>query len=100
MPGVIGPLLALGMWQAGDMNFFTVAMLAIAIFTGVVGYSAKWTKKKMSLFRVRRGRAQSVSFSVMGEAVFADLSSYSCAIFGVSMILFAYERRKIFVGSS
>lgn len=39
---------------------------------------------------------------VMGPI--ADLSSYSimymiCAILGVSMIFFAYERRKIFVGS-
>ncbi|WP_338555550.1 MFS transporter [Paenibacillus sp. KS-LC4] len=41
MPGIIGPLLALGIWQAGDMNSFTAAMIVIAIFTGIVGYSAK-----------------------------------------------------------
>ncbi|WP_028611497.1 staphylopine family metallophore export MFS transporter CntE [Paenibacillus harenae] len=44
MPGIIGPLLALGMWQAGNMNYFTAAMIAIAILTGVVGYSAKMDK--------------------------------------------------------
>jgi len=41
VPGVIGPLLALGIWQTGDMNYFTVAMISIAIATGVFGYSAK-----------------------------------------------------------
>jgi MFS family permease len=45
MPGIIGPLLALGMWQAGEMHVFTAAMIAIAVLTGVVGYSAKMDKK-------------------------------------------------------
>lgn len=40
IPGIIGPILALGIWQAG-MNYFTVVMVGIAIFTGLVGYSAK-----------------------------------------------------------
>ncbi|OKL36748.1 staphylopine family metallophore export MFS transporter CntE [Domibacillus mangrovi] len=44
VPGIIGPLLALGIWQAGDMNYFTVVMIAIAVFTGMVGYSAKMDK--------------------------------------------------------
>lgn len=43
IPGIIGPLLALGIWQGG-MDYFTVVMIAIAIFTGVVGYSAKMDK--------------------------------------------------------
>lgn len=41
IPGIIGPLLALGIWQTEDMNTFTVAMVVIAISTGLVGYSAK-----------------------------------------------------------
>ncbi|WP_409340322.1 staphylopine family metallophore export MFS transporter CntE [Paenibacillus sp. MBLB4367] len=45
MPGIIGPLLALGMWQAGEMHVFTTAMIAIAILTGVAGYSVKIEKK-------------------------------------------------------
>jgi MFS family permease len=40
IPGIIGPLLALGIWQGG-MEYFTVVMIAIAIFIGVFGYSAK-----------------------------------------------------------
>lgn len=43
VPGIIGPLLALGIWQR-DMDYFTVAMIAIAIFTGLFGYSAKIDK--------------------------------------------------------
>jgi MFS family permease len=46
MPGIIGPLLAIGMWQTGDMNVFTAGMISIAILTGVVGYSAKMDKKE------------------------------------------------------
>ncbi len=43
IPGIIGPILALGIWQ-GDMDYFTVMMIAIAIFTGLFGYSAKMDK--------------------------------------------------------
>ncbi|WP_282936175.1 MFS transporter [Paenibacillus sp. RC67] len=46
MPGVIGPLLALGMWRTKDMTLFTVAMIAIAILTGVTGFSARMDKKE------------------------------------------------------
>ncbi|MBO1511008.1 staphylopine family metallophore export MFS transporter CntE [Metabacillus bambusae] len=45
MPGIIGPMLALGIWQEG-MDYFTVMMIAIALFTGVFGYSAKMEKDK------------------------------------------------------
>lgn len=41
MPGILGPVLALGIWQTGDMNYFTMVMIAIAIFTGVFGYGTK-----------------------------------------------------------
>ncbi|OZI10963.1 MFS transporter [Bacillaceae bacterium SAS-127] len=41
MPGIIGPILALGIWENGGMNSFTLAMVAIAILTGVFGYSTK-----------------------------------------------------------
>ncbi|OAS82203.1 MULTISPECIES: staphylopine family metallophore export MFS transporter CntE [Metabacillus] len=48
IPGIIGPLLALGIWQEG-MDYFTVMMIAIALFTGVFGYSAKMEKDKDQL---------------------------------------------------
>jgi MFS family permease len=40
IPGIFGPLLALGIWQGG-MEYFTFAMFTIAIGTGVMGYSAR-----------------------------------------------------------
>lgn len=45
VPGIIGPLLALAIWQTGNMHIFTVVMIAIAVFTGVFGYSAKMEKE-------------------------------------------------------
>ncbi|KKI90045.1 multidrug MFS transporter [Bacillus sp. SA1-12] len=47
IPSIIGPLLALNIWQAGEMNTFTLVMIAIAAFTGGMGYSAKIEKKKI-----------------------------------------------------
>ncbi|WP_284646721.1 staphylopine family metallophore export MFS transporter CntE [Paenibacillus silviterrae] len=46
MPGIFGPLLALGIWQAGDMSYFTVTMITLAILTGIVGYSARLERKE------------------------------------------------------
>ncbi|UZW65798.1 MFS transporter [Priestia flexa] len=40
IPGIIGPLLAIGIWQAEDASYFTVVMIAIAILTGLVGYGS------------------------------------------------------------
>lgn len=41
MPGVIGPLIAFGIWQNGDMQLFPATMIAIALLTAGVGYSAR-----------------------------------------------------------
>lgn len=46
IPGIVGPLLALGIWQ-GDMQYFGFVMVALAIFTGVFGYSAKIDQDKV-----------------------------------------------------
>lgn len=46
IPGIIGPLLALGVWQYG-MNLFTIVMVTIAVLTGVVGYSSKLESTKV-----------------------------------------------------
>lgn len=40
MPGIIGPLLALGMWEASDGSVFTWSMIGLALLTGAIGYSA------------------------------------------------------------
>ncbi|MDQ0059318.1 staphylopine family metallophore export MFS transporter CntE [Paenibacillus harenae] len=44
IPGIIGPLLALSIWQAGSMDSFTIVMIAIAVFSGVFGYTVKMDK--------------------------------------------------------
>lgn len=41
LPGIFGPLLALGIWQSGEMNGFAATMIAIALLTGAVGYTVR-----------------------------------------------------------
>nr|WP_246427733.1 MFS transporter [Paenibacillus phyllosphaerae] len=41
IPGIIGPILALTIWQSGELNYFAVVMLLIALGTGVIGFSVK-----------------------------------------------------------
>ncbi|WP_214631187.1 staphylopine family metallophore export MFS transporter CntE [Paenibacillus agaridevorans] len=41
MPGIFGPLLAIGMWQTGETDVFTLSMVVIAVLTGVVGFTAR-----------------------------------------------------------
>lgn len=46
MPGILGPLMAIGIWQAGGMSYFTMLLVAIAIGTGVFGYSMPVEKER------------------------------------------------------
>jgi len=46
IPGIVGPVLALGIWQTGGMDYFTVVLISIAICTGVFGYTAKMDKSQ------------------------------------------------------
>lgn len=39
MPSIAGPLIAFGIWEWGEMNAFTAAMIAIAVMTGLFGAS-------------------------------------------------------------
>ncbi|UIO45185.1 MFS transporter [Brevibacillus brevis] len=64
LPGIFGPLLALGIWQAGDSHSFTVAMVTIAILTGVVGYSAKMDKKVSETVQVQAEKGATMFGSV------------------------------------
>lgn len=41
MPGIIGPLLALGLWDNGGMSAFAVVMVSIAVMTGLFGFSVR-----------------------------------------------------------
>jgi len=40
IPGILGPLLAIGIWQEEDGTYFAVVMVAIALLTGLVGYGS------------------------------------------------------------
>ncbi|MEN1939362.1 MFS transporter [Paenibacillus sp. 102] len=46
MPGIIGPVVAYSIWEAGGMDYFTVVLITIAISTAMFGYSAKMEKRK------------------------------------------------------
>lgn len=38
MPGIIGPVIAISIWDWGGMNAFTVVMIVIAVSTGLFGF--------------------------------------------------------------
>lgn len=40
IPGIIGPLLAIGIWQTGEVSLFAITMIALAGLTGLVGFTA------------------------------------------------------------
>jgi len=40
LPGILGPMLAIGIWQTGEMSVFAVTMIVIAVLTGLVGFTA------------------------------------------------------------
>jgi len=40
IPGILGPLLAIGIWQEDNGTYFAVVMVAIASLTGLVGYGS------------------------------------------------------------
>ncbi|MEK3722514.1 MFS transporter [Paenibacillus sp. FSL H8-0034] len=39
IPTIIGPLMAIGIWDHGGMSGFTITMVVIALVTGIFGYS-------------------------------------------------------------
>ncbi|MCM3782469.1 MFS transporter [Neobacillus mesonae] len=41
IPGIVGPLFALMLWQTGDNRYFAAVMISIAVLTGLAGYTAK-----------------------------------------------------------
>lgn len=46
IPGIVGPVLALAVWQTGGMDYFTVVLIGIAVCTGIFGYTAKLEQNK------------------------------------------------------
>jgi hypothetical protein len=117
IPGIVGPLLALGIWQGG-MEFFAGVMIGIAIITGVSGYSAPIEKAVVKPISKNAGQGVNMfnSFGqlvknphlfkcsvlmLVASIVFGAITIFMykiCAYLGVVMFIFAYERRRIFVG--
>lgn len=55
IPGVIGPVLALGLWQTGGMDSFTLILLRSPFVQVCSGTASRWTKK-----RLHRNKRQAV----------------------------------------
>lgn len=82
MPSIIGPILALSIWQTDGMNYFTAVMIGIAIMTGVFGYSVHMDKKKQPTFERVGNPFQSFSQLVKNRFLF----KCSVLILGTSIV--------------
>ncbi|ASS65374.1 MULTISPECIES: MFS transporter [unclassified Paenibacillus] len=41
MPGIVGPLLAIGLWEADDPGLLAAVLIGLGVITGAVGFSAR-----------------------------------------------------------
>lgn len=61
IPGIVGPVLALGIWQAGGMDYFTVVLIGIAVCTALFGFTAKMEPNKEQPQPAEKPSEQNVS---------------------------------------
>ncbi|WPP38566.1 staphylopine family metallophore export MFS transporter CntE [Bacillus sonorensis] len=86
IPGIIGPILALGIWHGGK-DSFTAVMIGIAVFTGVAGYSAKIEKGKEQPAETNANQGANM-FKFFGELV-KNPFLFKCSVFMlVALIVF------------
>ncbi|MGG4488585.1 staphylopine family metallophore export MFS transporter CntE [Metabacillus idriensis] len=78
IPGIIGPLLALSIWQ-GEMTYFAAVMIVIAVSTGLFGYSARIEGKKEEVTDVPAGKEEVHTFKVFGQ-LFKNPFLFKCSI--------------------
>lgn len=62
MPTIVGPLIAIGIWEWGGMNAFTLSMVAIAVVTGLFGFGI--STKKIPGSKEKRQPAEAVGESI------------------------------------
>ncbi|MHA6480453.1 staphylopine family metallophore export MFS transporter CntE [Paenibacillus sp. strain BS8-2] len=88
LPGIFGPLLAIGMWQSGDMSVFAVSMVAIAVLTGAVGFTARIGEQPAEFSSGTGVRSQAASMiKSMGQlATNPHLSRCGLLMLSASMI--------------
>jgi MFS family permease len=77
IPGIVGPLLALGIWQGG-MEYFAWVMIGIAIITGVSGYSAPIEKAEVKPITKNAGQGVNI-FNSFGQLV-KNPHSFKCSV--------------------
>jgi MFS family permease len=70
LPGIFGPLLAIGMWQTGEMSTFALSMVVIAVLTGIVGFSARIDRQpEEEIGRTAAGNPAKAMLQGMGQLV-------------------------------
>lgn len=70
LPGIFGPLLAIGMWQTGEMSAFALSMVVIAVLTGIVGFSARIDRQlEETSGRAAAGNPAKAMLQGMGQLV-------------------------------
>ncbi|MGM0852792.1 MAG: staphylopine family metallophore export MFS transporter CntE [Bacillota bacterium] len=85
IPGILGPLLAIGIWQEG-MDSFGYVMIGLAVVTGLFGYTAKLETKEGEAVPEKDGKGGKMlaSFTQLVENPF--LFKCSVLMLGSSII--------------
>ncbi|MBO2942876.1 MFS transporter [Paenibacillus sp. F411] len=78
IPGILGPLLALGLWQTGSMSGFAFVMIGIAVFTGWVGFTV--VIKEEPVEDKEQSSAKKTSIGASFKQVFLNRDLLRCSI--------------------
>lgn len=89
LPGIFGPLLAIGMWQTGEMGAFALSMIVIAVLTGLVGFSARIDHKPdEEEGKKAAGNPAKAMLQGMGQIVSNSHMRRSCMLMLVASLTF------------
>lgn len=84
LPGIFGPLLAIGMWQTGEMSVFASAMIAIAILTGIVGFTARIEQQPADTSSGNKGQgSEATKLRSIGQLV-SNPHMFRCSVLMLS----------------
>lgn len=84
IPGIVGPVLALAVWQTGGMDYFTVVLIGIAVCTGVFGYTAKMEQNKERTQTAADVSGQNVSMWESFGQLVRNLLLFRCCVLMLS----------------
>lgn len=89
IPGIVGPVLALAVWQTGGMDYFTVVLIGIAVCTGGFGYTAKMEQNKERTQTAADVSGQNVSmWESFGQLVRNPLLFRCCVLMLSASVVF------------